>query len=107
MHFLTQIALDAQRIANEGKEFAEVRKVEGVDVSCIMHQRDVAADPTLDQFQSEPVRARDAVLIIDQKAIGRPVPGSILTIDDDAWQVINCRFMGRGLCRLSLTLWEG
>ena len=107
MHFLTQIALDAQRLASEGKEFAEVRKVEGVDVSCIMHQRDLAADPALDQFQSEPVRARDAVLIINQKTIGRPVPGSILTIDDEAWQVISCRVVGRGLCRLSLTLWEG
>lgn len=107
MHFLAQIALDAQKIANEGKEFAEVRRIEGKDVSCIMHQRHLAADPQLDQFQSEPVSARDAVLIIDQKAIGRPVPGSILSIDDDAWQVISCRAVGRGLCRLSLTLWEG
>lgn len=107
MALLDQIAADANAIVTNVSEFSKVRTIDGRPIECVMHARGQAPDPALDQFQSEPTRRREAVLIVAQWFIKRPPPGSRLVIDDVVWQVISCRVIGRAQCRLALSLWEG
>jgi len=108
MTLLDQIAKDAAAIATDTRSgFAKEHLVDGVITPCILHVRAQDPDPSLDQMQMQPTRARTAILILPQTLVGRPSPGSEIDVDGEVWQILRVGALAVGQVRLVLSRWEG